>query len=120
MSEVLLRAASLIDAEQEPPAAGLVWRRVEARKKEVALRRATRPLLVMRALSVVCIVLSAPWLLSVVSLPNVTEVMSGWSVARDGIAEAGAAIPVLGIVIAIGACYLLYNGRRAGVGVPST
>ena len=57
----MLRVAAVVKEENEPIAAGLVWRRVEKQRKEIALKRAARPLIFMRALSVVCVVLSVAW-----------------------------------------------------------
>ena len=51
----LLRSAAALRTQQEPPLAGQVWRRAQARKQEMALRRATRPLIFMRAVSERCL-----------------------------------------------------------------
>lgn len=115
---VMLRTAWHESAELEPPAADLVWRRAESLKREIALRRATRPLIFMRALGVVYAVLCGAWVLHSLWRSNFMELLSGWNVLGDKATCFTAAIALLSIVI--GAGYLLRDSRRSGEGVPST
>ena len=117
-AQVMLRAASLRGAGHEPPAADLVWRRAEARRREIALKRATRPLIFMRGLSVVYVTLSAAWFLHYLWRTSFVELFSGWTVLQSEATCFAAAIAVLSIVV--GAGYLLRDSRRSGEGVPST
>jgi hypothetical protein len=114
----MLQTASRLHVEYEPSAAGLVWRRAQARKNEIALKRATRPLIVMRAMSVVYVVFSAAWLLHYFWRSGSMESISGWNVLQSETAWFGVAIAVL--AMAIGAWYLLRDGGRSGEGIPST
>jgi len=118
VAQVMLRINLISRQEHELPAAGVVWRRAEARKKEIALKRATRPLVFMRALSVVYVVLSAAWFLHYLWRSGFMEGLSGWNGLWSETAGFAAAIAVLAIVI--GAGCLLYDSRRANEGVPST
>jgi hypothetical protein len=118
VARVMLRAASLRGAEHEPPAADLVWRRAEARRKEIALKRATRPLIFMRGLSAVYAALSVAWFLHYLWRASFVELFSGWTVFQSEATCFAAAIAVLSIVIGVG--YLLRDSRRTGEGVPST
>jgi len=117
VAQMLLQAASLLRVEHEPSGAGLVWRRAQARKKEIALRHATRPLIFMRALSGVCVFFSAAWLLHYVWRSRSMELISGWNGFRSETAFYGAAIAAL--AIAIGVVYLLHDSGRSGEGLPS-
>jgi hypothetical protein len=121
-AEVMLQTASLLRVEDGVPAAGLVWSRAQVRKREMDLKRATRPLIVMRVLSVVYVVLCAGWAVHSFWRPVVMELASGlngWLNAfRSGTVGLGAAIALL--AIAIGAWYLLYDGRRSDTGIRST
>jgi hypothetical protein len=117
-AQMMLQTASLVHVKLEPPAAGLVWRRAEARRKEIALKRATRPLVFMRVLSAVYVVLSATWLLHYFWRPDFVELLSGWNVFGSESAWFTGVIALL--AIAIGAGYLLHDGRRSGEVVPST
>jgi hypothetical protein len=114
----MLQTASRLHVEYEPSAAGLVWRRAQARKNEIALKRATRPLIYLRALSVVYLVLFAVWLLHYFWRPDFMELLSGWNVLQSETACFGVAIAVL--AVAIGACYMLYDGRRSSEVLSST
>jgi hypothetical protein len=118
VAQVMLRAASLRSAEHEPPPFDLAWRRSEARRKEIALKRATRPLIFMRALSVVYAALSVAWFLHYLWRSGFVELLSRWNVLQSEATCFAAAIAVLSIVM--GAGYLLRDGRRTGEGVPST
>jgi len=80
--------------------------------------RATRPLIFMRALSVVYAALCVAWVRHSLCRSNFMELLSGWSVLEDKTTCFTAAIAVLSIVI--GAECLLRDGRRSGEGVPST
>jgi hypothetical protein len=117
-AEMMLRTASLLGVEDRVPAAGLVWSRARARKRESDLKRATRPLIVMRILSAAYVVLSAGWALHFFWRSVSMELVSGWDAFRGGTVGFGAAIAVL--AIAVGAWYLLYDGRRSDMGIPST
>jgi hypothetical protein len=114
----MLQTASRLHVEHEPSAAGLVWRRAQTRKNEIALKRATRPLIVMRAMCVVYVVFSAAWLLHYFWRSGSMGSISGWNVLQSETAWFGVAIAVL--AMAIGAWYLLRDGGRLGEGIPST
>jgi hypothetical protein len=113
----MLQTASRMHVVHEPSAAGLVWRRAQVRKNEIALKRATRPLIVMRAMSVVYVVFSGAWLLHYFWRSGSMGSISGWNVLQSETACFGVALAVL--AMAIGAWYLLRDGGRLGEGIPS-
>jgi hypothetical protein len=117
-AEVMLQTASLLRLDDGLPAAGLVWSRAKARKRESDVRRAARPLMVTRILSVVYAVVCAGWVLHSFWRSVSMELMSGWDAFRSGTVGFGAAMALL--AIAIGAGYLLYDGRRSGADMRST
>ena len=82
------------------------------------MKRATRPLMVMRILSVVYVVVCAAWALRLFWRSVSLELSSGWDVFRSVTVGSGAAIALL--AIAVGAWYLLYDGRRSDRGIAST
>jgi hypothetical protein len=116
VAQMLMQSASLLSVEQTPSAAGLVWRRAEARKREIALKRAARPLIFMRVLSVAYVVLTAGWLLRSFWRSGSMERISGWRGLQDETAWLGVAIAAL--AIAIGAWYLLRDGGRTDEVLP--
>jgi hypothetical protein len=117
VAQMLLQTASRLREERELPAAGLVWRRAQARKKEIVLRRATRPLIFMRVLSVAYVSLFAGWSLYYFWRSGAGEMVSGWNGLQSERVGVAATIAVL--AIAIGAWFLLHDGRRSGEGVAS-
>lgn len=117
-AQVMLQTASLLRVEDGLPAAGLVWSRAQARKREIALKRATRPLIVMRILSVAYVTLSATWFLHYLWRSGFMELSADWNVLGNETTCFAVALAVLATVIAAG--YLLLDIRRWGEGVPST
>jgi hypothetical protein len=114
----LLRRAAALRMEIEPPTAGPIWRRAQARRQEMALRRATRPLIFMRAVSMICVIAFAAWLLRSFGHFADRGLISGWGAMTAQTAAAGAAIAVA--CIAVGAWYLLHEGKRQDGAVSST
>jgi hypothetical protein len=117
-ARVMLQTASLLRVEDGLPAAGLVWSRAQTQKREIALKRATRPLIFMRVLSVAYVFLSATWFLHYLWRSDFMELSAGWNVLGNETTCFAVALAVLAIVIAAG--YLLHDSRRSGEGVPST
>lgn len=122
VAESLLASAAALRVEQEPIAADRVWRRAQERKREMALKRATRPLIFMRAVSVVCMIAFAVWLQR--SFWHFGDRLAdagranGWHAMGAETASMGVAIAVA--CIAVGAWYLLHVGKRAEGTVSST
>jgi hypothetical protein len=117
-AEVMLQTASLLRVEDGVPAAGLVWSRAQARRREIGLKRATRPLIVMRILSVVYMMVCAGWALRFLWRSASMERAFGWDAFRGVTVGFGAGFTLL--AVAMGACYLLYDGRRSETGIPSS
>jgi hypothetical protein len=117
VAQMLLQSASLLGGEDAAPGAGVVWQRAQARKREIALKRAARPLIFMRAMSVVYLVLVAAWVLHSFWRSGSMERISGWRGLQDETAWVGVAIAAL--AIAVGAWYLLRDGGRGGEVLPS-
>jgi len=115
---IMSQAGSQLRVENELPAAGLVWSRAQALRREIGLKRAARPLMVMRILSLVYGVLCGGWVLRFLWRFLSLELSSGWGGFWNVTAGSGAAIVLL--AIAMGAWYLLADGRRSGAGIPSS
>ena len=114
---LMLEAASLLLAEDGPSSAGLIWRRAEVRKKEIAIKCATRPLIVMRILGVVYAVLCGAWFLRYVWRSNSVRLLN-WDVS--GSEKAYMASLIVLVTIAVGAWYMLHDSRRSDAGVSSS
>ncbi|HEV2710396.1 MAG TPA: hypothetical protein VGU67_09305 [Edaphobacter sp.] len=107
VAERLLHYAASLQVEQVPPAVDPIWRRAQAERQAMILKRATRPLIFMRVLSLGCVVAFAVWLVQGLLRFDLREALHG--VALRGILP-GLAIAV--VCIAGGAFYLLYEGKR--------
>jgi hypothetical protein len=114
---LMLEAASLLRAEDGPSSAGLIWRRAEVRKKEIAVKCATRPLIVMRFLGVVYAVLCGAWFLRYVWRSNLVR-LPDWDVSGSEKAYMASLIAL--VTIAVGAWYMLHDSRRSDAGVSSS
>lgn len=108
VAQLFLQNAASLSANNQPRAASHVWRQAQRRRQEMALRRATRPLLIMKALSLVYIVALAAWLLHNLTPALPTQLISNWTVTLS----AGTAISVL--LIVFGSGYFLYQEKRSG------
>jgi hypothetical protein len=117
-AQVMLPIASQLCVDDGVPPAGLVWSRARARRREIGLKRATRPLMVMRILSVVYVLMCGGWALRFLWRSVSMELGSGWDAFRGVTVGVGAGIAL--VAIAMGVWYLLYDGRRSDGGIPST
>ncbi|HZY72543.1 MAG TPA: hypothetical protein VFE22_05500, partial [Edaphobacter sp.] len=106
----LLQGVSALRREMEPPAAGPLWRRAQARRREMALKRARQPLVFMRAVSIACVIAFAAWLLGSLWRFAGRVLIGGWGAMAAQTAAVGAAVAA--VCIAAGAWYLLYDGRQ--------
>jgi hypothetical protein len=115
---VMLQAASRLRAEDQVPAAGLIWSRAHARRREIGLKRAARPLMVMRVLSVAYVVLGSAWALRLFWRSVSMELVAGWDAFGGGAVGFGTAMTL--VAVATGTWYLLYDGRRSNADIAST
>jgi hypothetical protein len=113
----MLQGAARLRVEDQVPAAGLVWSRAQARRREIGLKRAARPLMVMRVLSVAYVVLGSAWALRLFWRSVSMELVSGWDAFGGGAVEFGTAMTL--VAVAMGAWYLLYDGRRSDTDIAS-
>ena len=117
-ARVILEGAARLRVEDQVPAAGLVWSRAQARRREIGLKRAARPLMVMRVLSVAYVVLGSAWALRLFWRSISMELVSGWDAFGGGAVGLGTAMTL--VAVAMGAWYLLYDGRRSDADIAST
>ncbi|MDW5265569.1 MULTISPECIES: hypothetical protein [Acidobacteriaceae] len=97
--------------------ADAIWRRAQAERQAMALKRATRPLIFMRGLSVGCVVAFALWVLRGFSRIGYSsgyhDWMHGW--AGAGVETAAVGVGIAMVCIGVGAFYMLREDRRRGV-----
>lgn len=117
VARALLESAAALGSELPSPDA--MWRQGQARMQAIALKRATRPLIVMRTLSLACMAAFAAWTgWEFWRFPaGYLHGMDNWMAAGTPSIEAGVAVAVS--LIAVGAGYLLHAGRHDGDVMPS-
>lgn len=116
VAEALLGSAAGMRAQLEPPAAEVVWRRAQVRSRELALKRAARPLIFMRVLSFVCVAASGVWLLHGFGglLPDYRAGLGLMTVPTVSVGLGFAMVS-----IAVASWYLLREGKGSGGVLPS-
>ncbi|HUZ95629.1 MAG TPA: hypothetical protein VMU57_12005 [Edaphobacter sp.] len=109
----LLQYASGLRVEGAAGDVDAIWRRARAERQAMALKRATRPLIFMRGLSVGCVVVFASWMLPGFSRLDHRVWMHGW--AGAGVETAAVGVGIAVACIGVGAVYMLREDRRRGV-----
>jgi hypothetical protein len=88
--------------DARPPAAGVVWFRAERRRREEAVRTATRPFTVVHAISGACAVGVAAALLQLLA-PWLRQRISGWGIKAVESAAADLVLPRLDMAAVLAA-----------------
>lgn len=113
----LLQYAAGLRVESAAGGADAIWQRAQAERQAMAVKRAMRPLLFMRGLSLGCVVALALWLLRsfshAVYYPGYKGWMHGW--AGGGVETTAVGVGVAMVCIGVGAFYLLREDRRQGL-----
>lgn len=113
----LLQYASGLRVESEPSVADAIWRRAQAERQAMALKRATRPLLFMRGLSVGSVLVFALWLLRGFARVNFysgyRDLVHSWAAA--GVETAAVGMGIALVCVGMGAFYLLHEDKRRGI-----
>lgn len=115
VAESLLQYASMLRSENEAGNVEAIWRRAQAERQAMALKRATRPLIFMRGLSVGCVAAFAGWFLLGLSRLDYREWIHGW--AGVGVETAVVGLGVAVVCIGFGAFYMLREDRRVLGGI---
>ena len=105
ITEILFGHAAMAPAQPLP--ANLVWQKLQARRRQLALRRATRCMTLMCVLAAVYAVVLAGWY-----LPQLwhTRLATDLSPLSSGVAFVGVATAVVGVLL--GSCCFAYLGSR--------
>jgi hypothetical protein len=106
----LFRQAAKLSTETQPPPAAIAWQRLEARRQQQALKRATRCIALLWVLAGVYAVALAAW-----SLPQLCHMPSSHLTASliplsSGIFLAGVVTSIVAVLI--GSCCLVLLGSR--------
>lgn len=114
VTRALLASAEAVHSGLRVPDADRVWHRAQSRAREAALRRATRPLRVMRTLSIACLAVAAVWMAAQFqgTLSGRFAAMGGWQLLTAGAPVSIEWLSLLLSLIVAGTWCLWYAGRR--------
>jgi hypothetical protein len=106
----LFRQAAKFSVETQPPPAAIAWQRLEARRQQQALKRATRCIALLWILAGVYAVALAAWSLPQLwHLPS-SQLMASLIPLSSGIFIAGVVTSIVAVLI--GGCCLVLLGSR--------
>lgn len=114
VARALLTGVHTIQEGMRVPGADAVWLRAQSRAREAALRRATRPLLWMRALSIACLAVVAVWMAAQFqgALAGQFAAMGGWALLTAGLSVSMVWLAALLSLAAAGMAGLWYAAHR--------
>jgi predicted anti-sigma-YlaC factor YlaD len=112
LTAAMLRYATSVRAEaQQPPTASRIWRRAQAQKQELLLKRATGVLSLMQALGAIYLTVLIAWGARIWWQQQGAEMTPAWNLLADGQIFLGAGVAFVSVLF--GACLLLLLGIRA-------
>jgi hypothetical protein len=110
VAQLFLDHAATTSAQSRPPAAGLVWQKVQAQRRQQALIRATRCMTLMRILAALYAVALAAWYLPQLWHMQPAQLSTAFSALSSGMALTGVVTAVVAVVL--GSCCLVLLGSR--------
>jgi hypothetical protein len=106
----LFQHAAKAPAQSQPPSANLVWQKVQAQTKQLALKRATRCMAWMWAAAAVYAVVLTAWSLPQLWHMEPSHFSTALSTLSNGMVLAGVVTAVVAVVL--GSCCLVLLGSR--------
>ena len=107
VAELFLEHAAVISTQIQPSAASVVWQRMQARRRQLALKRATQCVTLMSVLAGIYAAVLAGWYLPRLWHPQLSTDLSPLS---GGVVLAGILTAVVAVLI--GACCMVLLGGR--------
>lgn len=107
VAELFLQHASVISTQLQPSAASVVWQRMQAQRRQLALKRATQCVTLMSLLAGMYAAVLAGWYLPRLWHPQLSTDLSPLS---SGVVLAGIVTTLVAVLIGAGCMVLL--GRR--------
>jgi hypothetical protein len=110
VTQLFLDHAATVSSQSRPPAANMVWQRMQAQRQQHALQRATRYMAWMRVLAALYAIVLAAWY-----LPQLWHMQSApfsmtLSAFSSGTVLAGVLTAI--VAVALGSCCLVLLGSR--------
>jgi hypothetical protein len=110
IAQLFLEHAAAASAQSDPPAANIVWHRIQAQRQQLALRRATQCMTLMRILAALYAVVLAAWYLPRLWHMPPGQLFTALSPLSGGMVFAGVVTAV--VAVALGSCCLVLLGSR--------
>ena len=110
VAQLFLDHAAITSAQSHPPAANIVWQKMQAQRQQQALIRATRCMTLMRIMAALYAVALAAWYLPRLWHMQPAQRSTAFSVLSSGTVFTGVVTAVVAVVL--GSCCLVLLGSR--------
>jgi hypothetical protein len=110
VSQLFLEHAATTFDQSRPPAAGIVWQKMQAQRQQQALIRATRCMMLLRILAALYAVALAAWYLPQLWQKQPAQLSTMLSSFSGGMVFTGVVTAVVAVVL--GSCCLVLLGSR--------
>ena len=109
--QLFLEHAAATSAQIDPPAANIVWQKMQAQRQQQVLIRAARCMLLLRILAALYAVALAAWYLPQLWQKQPAQLSTALSSLSGGMVLTGVVTAVIAVVL--GSCCLVLLGSRA-------
>jgi hypothetical protein len=110
VAQLFLEHAATTSAQNHPPAANIVWQKIQAQRQQQALIRATRCMTLMRIMAALYAVAVAAWYLRQLWHMQPAQLSTALSALSSGMVFTGV-VTAAGAVV-LGSCCLVLLGSR--------
>ena len=110
VAQLFLNHAATTSAQSHPPAANIVWQKMQAQRQQQALIRATRCMTLMRIIAALYAVAVGAWYLPQLWHMQPAQLSTAFSALSSGIVFTGVVTAVVAVVL--GSCCLVLLGSR--------
>ena len=111
VAQLFLEHAAVTSAQSRPPAANIVWQRMQAQRQQQALIRATRCMALLRILAAFYAVVLAVWYLPKLWQTQRSPLSTTLSALSSGMVFTG--VVTAAVAVVLGSCCLVLLGSRA-------
>jgi len=111
VAQFFLEHAAAMSAQSRPPAANIVWQRMQTQRQQQALLRATRCIMLLRILAALYAVVLGAWYLPQLWQKQPAQLSTMLSSFSGGMVFTGVVTAVVAVVL--GSCCLVLLGSRA-------
>lgn len=110
VAQLFLQHAATTSAQSQPPAANIVWQKLQAQRRQQALTRAARCMTLLRIMAALYAVALAAWYIPQLWHAQPAPLSTTLSALSSGIVFTGVVTAVVAVVL--GSCCLVLLGSR--------